>query len=29
MMLDQQSAEILYNKLHLAVTEEETYKISF
>ena len=29
MMLDQQSAEILYNKLHLAVTDEGTYKIVF
>ena len=29
MMLDQQSAEILYNKLRLAVTDEGTYKITF
>ena len=29
MMLDQQSAEILYNKLCLAVTDEGTYKIAF
>ena len=29
MMLDQQSAEILYNKLLLAVTDEGTYKIAF
>ena len=29
MMLDQQSAEILYNKLRLAATEEGTYKIVF
>ena len=29
MMLDQQSAEILYNKLRLAVTDEGTYKIPF
>ena len=29
MMLDQQSAEILYNKLRLAVTDEGTYKIGF
>ena len=29
MMLDQQSAEILYNKLRLAVTDEGTYKIAF
>ena len=29
MMLDQQSAEILYNKLRLAVTNEGTYKIAF
>ena len=29
MMLDQQSAEILYNKLRLAVTNEGTYKITF
>ena len=29
MMLDQQSAEILYNKLRLAVTDEGTYKIVF
>ena len=28
MMLDQQSAEILYNKLRLAVTDEGTYKIA-
>ena len=29
MMLDQESAEILYNKLRLAVTDEGTYKIAF
>ena len=29
MMLGQQSAEILYNKLRLAVTDEGTYKIAF
>ena len=29
MMLYQQSAEILYNKLRLAVTDEGTYKITF
>ena len=29
MMLDKQSAEILYNKLRLAVTDEGTYKIAF
>ena len=29
MMLDQQSAEILYNKLRFAVTDEGTYKIAF
>ena len=29
MMLDQQSAEILYNKLRLALTDEGTYKIAF
>ena len=29
MMLDQQSAEILYNKLRLAVTDEGTYKVAF
>ena len=29
MMLDQQSAEILYNKLRLEVTDEGTYKIAF
>ena len=29
MMLDQQSAEILYNKLRLAVTDKGTYKIAF
>ena len=29
MMLDQQSAEILYNKLRLAVIDEGTYKIAF
>ena len=29
MMLDQQSVEILYNKLRLAVTDEGTYKIAF
>ena len=29
MMLDQQSAEILYNKLRLAATDEGTYKIAF
>ena len=29
MMLDQQSAEILYNKLRLVVTDEGTYKIAF
>ena len=29
MMLDQQSAEILYNKLRLAVTDEGTCKIAF
>ena len=29
MMLDQQSAETLYNKLRLAVTDEGTYKIAF
>ena len=29
MMLDQQSAEILYKKLRLAVTDEGTYKIAF
>ena len=29
MMLDQQSAEILYDKLRLAVTDEGTYKIAF
>ena len=29
MMLDQLSAEILYNKLHLAVTDQGTYKIAF
>ena len=29
MVLDQQSAEILYNKLRLAVTDEGTYKIAF
>ena len=29
MMLDQQSAEILYNKLRLPVTDEGTYKIAF
>ena len=29
MVLDQQSAEILYNKLHLVVTDEGTYKIAF
>ena len=29
MMVDQQSAEILYNKLRLAVTDEGTYKIAF
>ena len=28
-MLDQQSAEILYNKLRLVVTDEGTYKIAF
>ena len=29
MVLDQQSAEIIYNKLHLVVTIEGTYKIAF
>ena len=29
MVLDQQSTEILYNKLHLAVTDEGAYKIAF
>ena len=29
MMLDQQSAEKLYNRLRLAVTDEGTYKIAF
>ena len=29
MILDQQSAEILYNKLRLAVTDEGTYRIAF
>ena len=29
MVLDQQSAEILYNKLSLVVTDEGTYKIAF
>ena len=29
MILDQQSAEMLNNKLHLAVTNEGTYKIAF
>ena len=29
MMSDQQSAEILYNELRLAVTDEGTYKIAF
>ena len=29
MVLDQQSAEILYNKLRLVVTDEGTYKIPF
>ena len=29
MVLDQQSAELLYNKLHLVVTDEGTYKIAF
>ena len=29
MMLDQQSSEILYNKLRLAVTDEGAYKIAF
>ena len=29
MVLDQQSAEKLYNKLRLAVTDEGTYKIAF
>ena len=29
MFLDQQSAEILYKKLRLAVTDEGTYKIAF
>ena len=29
MFFDQQSAEILYNKLHLVVTDEGTYKIAF
>ena len=29
MMLDQQSAEILYNRLHLVVTDEGTYKVAF
>ena len=29
MVLDQQSAEILYNKLRLVVTYEGTYKIAF
>ena len=29
MMLDQQSAEILYNRLRLVVTDEGTYKIAF
>ena len=29
MVLDQQSAEILYNKLRLVVTDEGTYKIAF
>ena len=29
MVLDQQSAEILYNKLHLVVTDEGIYKIAF
>ena len=29
MVSDQQSAEILYNKLHLVVTDEGTYKIAF
>ena len=29
MVLDQQSAEILYNKLRLVVTNEGTYKIAF
>ena len=29
MVLDQQSAEILYNKLRLMVTDEGTYKIAF
>ena len=29
MVLDQQSAEILYNKLRLVVTDEGTYKITF
>ena len=29
MMSDQQSAEILYNRLRLAVTDEGTYKIAF
>ena len=29
MMLDQQSAEMLYNRLRLVVTNEGTYKIAF
>ena len=29
MMLDQQSAEILYNRLRLVVTDEGTYKVAF
>ena len=29
MMLDQQSAEILYKRLRLVVTDEGTYKITF
>ena len=29
MVLDQQSAEIIYNKLRLVVTNEGTYKIAF
>ena len=29
MMLDQQSAEILYKRLRLAVTDKGTYKIAF
>ena len=29
MVLDQQSAEILYNKLRLVVTDEGTYKVAF